>query len=137
VNITSPRRALLYNFVHAYGQAFGGPSIMRPMQNYVLLVYTRPISGMEADYHRWYNEVHLAEVLRVPGFIRAERLEVCETSLATPGRVGEYLAVYNIESSDIAATMTTFERARMSMSTSPSLDLTSVSFQLLRVLTNN
>jgi hypothetical protein len=101
---------------------------------YVLFVYTRPLPGMEADYHRWYEEVHLAEVLAVSGFTEAQRYEVCDAVLAPVARPGEYLAAYTIETDDIDKTLAVFDAARPSMTTPPSLDLTSVSFQLVRMM---
>jgi len=101
---------------------------------YVLLVATRPLPGLESDYHRWYDEVHLAEVLAVRGFTEAQRYEVCDTELAPVVRPGEYLAAYTIETDDIDKTLAVFDAARPSMTTPPSLDPASVSFQLLRVM---
>jgi hypothetical protein len=31
------------------------------------------VAGMEAEYHTWYNEVHMPEVSRVPGFVAMRR----------------------------------------------------------------
>ncbi len=31
------------------------------------------VAGMEAEYHQWYNEVHMPEVSRVPGFVAMRR----------------------------------------------------------------
>ena len=103
----------------------------------MLFVYTQPVPGREADYHRWYNEVHLPEVLRVPGFMHAQRLESCDPSPLASGHCSQYLAIFTIASEDIESTITGFDRARTLMATPPSLDLASVSFQLLRVLASS
>lgn len=52
----------------------------------------------EAEFNRWYNEVHLPELLALPGFIRAWRLQVTEEGrgLGEPGQ--SYIAAYEIES---------------------------------------
>ncbi len=107
------------------------------MSEYMLFVYTRPVPGMEADYHRWYNEVHLPEVLRVPGFTHAQRLESCDPFLLASADRTQCLAIFTIVSEDIESTITEFHRARKLMATPPSLDLPSVSFQLLRVLASS
>lgn len=99
------------------------------MPRYVLAVHTRPVAGLEADYHRWYDQVHLAEVLGVPGFVGAQRLAACE-----PGRHNEFVATYTIESDDIDATIAEFDRARALLRTPPSLDPESVSFRLYQVI---
>jgi hypothetical protein len=31
------------------------------------------VAGMEAEYHKWYDEVHIPEVSRVPGFVAMRR----------------------------------------------------------------
>ncbi len=31
------------------------------------------VAGMEAEYHKWYDEVHIPEVCRVPGFVAMKR----------------------------------------------------------------
>ena len=96
---------------------------------YILMVYTRPVAGLEDDYHRWYDEIHLAEVLGVPGFTAAQRFGVEQPPGGPPGR---YVAMYTIESDDIEATLATFERARAGMRAPLSLDPASVVFALLR-----
>jgi hypothetical protein len=102
------------------------------MARHVLMVYTYPYPGREDEYHRWYDESHLAEVLSVPGFVEARRFVVtADPADAAPVR---YVALYTIESDDIEATMAGFERARPTMSSTPALDLASVSFQLLSAL---
>ncbi len=104
------------------------------MERYVLFVYTRPMPGQEADFSRWYNNVHLREVLQVPGFVRAARWSFCHPGAPVlRGRKG-FLATYTIETKDIAETLAAFEEARRSMSFTSSLDPSSVAFELGRLL---
>lgn len=51
----------------------------------------------EADFNRWYNEVHVPDLLKFPGFYRAWRLQASPEpqSLGDPGQT--YIAVYEIE----------------------------------------
>lgn len=48
------------------------------MTKHVLLVFTSPTEGNEAQYNDWYNNVHLAEVLTTDGFVRAQRFKVSD-----------------------------------------------------------
>ena len=48
---------------HMHDQPFSGVSII--LANFV--------AGREAEYHRWYNEVHGPEVTRVPGKVAMKR----------------------------------------------------------------
>ncbi|MGW4337508.1 hypothetical protein ACWEK5_32565 [Rhodococcus koreensis] len=60
------------------------------------LVRSRPLSGSESDYHRWYDEVHLPEVLAQPGMLAAYRY-----SAPTVGDARDYIAAYVVESSAV------------------------------------
>ncbi|MDH3707387.1 MAG: hypothetical protein OES57_15070 [Acidimicrobiia bacterium] len=62
-----------------------------------LLVYTRPVSAdTEAEYNRWYDEVHLADVCSVPAITGAQRFKVSGTQMAMMGAPDfEYLAIYD------------------------------------------
>ena len=54
-------------------------------------------ASREAEFHEWYNKVHLHDMLETPGIIRATRYEAVEP------KEGEarFLAVYEIETDDI------------------------------------
>jgi hypothetical protein len=56
----------------------------------------------EAEYHDWYNNMHIPDILATPGFVSARRYEIKEFR---DGR-GKYLAVYQVDTADIDATMT-------------------------------
>lgn len=65
------------------------------MAKAILYVETRPASPEEAaDYHKWYNEVHIPEILKIDGFVSARRFEPME-----PG--GPFVAIYEIEADDV------------------------------------
>ncbi|CAN5789084.1 hypothetical protein BH09PSE5_BH09PSE5_38550 [soil metagenome] len=55
------------------------------------------------EYHDWYNGMHIPDILITPGFVSARRYRI---PAFQDGR-GEYLALYEIESDDIAETMKT------------------------------
>jgi hypothetical protein len=75
-------------------------------------VFTNCAPGREEAFARWYDEVHIGDLLRVPGMIRASRstlspaqatMETGEIELCGPERIGarfRYLAVYEFEASD-------------------------------------
>src|SRR6267378_3586006 len=72
------------------------------MPVYKLIVLSRPIEGMEAEYNDWYDNRHLSDVLAVPGFVSAERCGPApvERFMDTTGS-GQYLAIYTIESENV------------------------------------
>ncbi len=112
------------------------------MATYLLLVYTSPVPGWEDEYHAWYDNVHLDEVLTVPGFTAAQRYAV-EPPLAFEPSLGfetaqasddRYVAMFTVETDDIDAAMTTFDDMRAHFAESPAIDLDSVHFELLRAI---
>jgi hypothetical protein len=71
----------------------------------LLVVRSRPVSPeREDEYNAWYSGVHVADLLRVPGFVSARRFR----------RVGEgesdYLALYEVEADDLAAPLQELRR---------------------------
>ncbi len=66
----------------------------------ILYVETFPSSpDREAEFHQWYDEVHLAEVVAIPGFVAAERyVPVREDG-------GPFVAIYHIEADDLRVPM--------------------------------
>jgi len=54
-------------------------------------------AAREADFHEWYNKVHLPDMLETPGIVRATRYEAVEP------KEGEarFLAVYEMETDNI------------------------------------
>ena len=50
----------------------------------VFVTYNQPLIPADADeYHRWYSQQHLPDVLACPGFIRAQRFRITNVSLST------------------------------------------------------
>jgi hypothetical protein len=60
----------------------------------LLLMMTDIDAADEADFNRWYEEEHLDERMRIPGFINARRFTALEGG-------PKYLALYDLESPDV------------------------------------
>lgn len=76
------------------------------MPRAVMLVHTNPIDdSRDEEFNAWYDNVHLPEVLGVDGFVAATRYRLSDAQLV-PGdpAAHRYLAVYEIDSDDLAAT---------------------------------
>jgi hypothetical protein len=104
---------------------------MAVQNRHLVLIRTSPFRGCENEFNQWYDQVHLAEVLAVPGFVGAQRFVVADTA----GEHRRYVAIYEVDSDDITATMERFEKARPSMSSTPALDPSSVDIELLTAVT--
>ena len=49
--------------------------------------------AQEAEFNKWYDQTHIPEVCKQPGFIRAERYEIINPQPGGP----KYLALYMLE----------------------------------------
>ena len=86
------------------------------MAKHVLLVFSDPTEGKEDEYNRWYDDVHLGEVLAVEGFVSAQRFKVSDVA---PGLTEhKYLAIYNLETDDPGQVMKSLGEALPSMNIS-------------------
>ena len=72
------------------------------MAKHCYVVYSAPVPGREDEYNRWYNDQHIPDVLRVPGFTAAQRFRL-DAEDATEG--ARYLALYEMETDDPSATL--------------------------------
>ena len=72
-------------------------------KRYILTVLTNAVPGREAEFDAWYSNVHLAEVLAIPGFVRAERFKVVPMPGAAPQ--WSFFAIYEMETANPQAVM--------------------------------
>ncbi|MEA3300939.1 MAG: DUF4286 family protein [Pseudomonadota bacterium] len=72
------------------------------MNEYVLVVYSNPAPGREAEYNDWYNNQHLRDVLQQPGYVSARRFKLTDFKLddAMPNPAHRYVAFYNMVTDD-------------------------------------
>nr|MDT0664401.1 DUF4286 family protein [Micromonospora sp. DSM 115978] len=71
----------------------------------ILLVQSRPVSpDREDEYNSWYDDAHIPDILKIPGFVSARRYRVRDAGHVTAGpSIPAYLAIYEIEADDVAA----------------------------------
>jgi hypothetical protein len=96
----------------------------------IIHVETRPSSpDRDQEYNRWYDEVHLPELVALDGFVSARRLRPVEGD-------GPYLALYEIEGDDLQAILNNMRAnaRRLHMSDALQLDPPPV-MRLLEVTT--
>jgi len=96
------------------------------MEKHYLLFFSNPVDGREDEYNKWYTDTHLHDVVKVPGFVSAQRFELSEAQMQVemPYR---YLAVYEIETDDIQSAIEALRQARNNnMVMSSDLDFTNL-----------
>ena len=75
------------------------------MPKYTFVVLTNPVAGKEDEYNRWYNGQHIPDVLNIPGLVCAQRFKVADTQMGGATSKHKYLALYEIETIDLAGVL--------------------------------
>ncbi len=76
------------------------------MPKYTFVVLTNPVAGKEDEYNKWYNGQHIPDVLNVPGFVCAQRFRLADAQMGgEASRTYKYLALYEIETDDLAGAL--------------------------------
>jgi hypothetical protein len=73
------------------------------MPHYQYVVFTNAKEATDAEFNKWYDDVHLDEMLEVPGVIAASRSRFTPQDDTNPRHL--YLAVYEIQSENIRETL--------------------------------
>ena len=69
------------------------------MPHFKYVVFTEPAAGQEDAYNEWYTNQHLADVLKVEGFVAAQRFKLVEVENNTLP-ASRYMAIYEIDADD-------------------------------------
>jgi hypothetical protein len=72
------------------------------MTAYKFVVLTNAIEGREAEFNDWYTNRHLEDVLDIPGIVAAQRFKITDAQRAPKPLPYNYLAIYEIETDDLA-----------------------------------
>jgi hypothetical protein len=77
---------------------------------HVLLALTNAVKGEDAEFERWYDNVHMPEILAISGFVSARRFRVIDE--AAPGAMPNwrYFALYEIEAESPEAALQEMQR---------------------------
>ena len=104
------------------------------MAHYCYIIIVNAVPGREKEFNTWYDQQHLADVLRVPGFVAARRFELAQPQSDLPG--GRYLALYELETDDPQAALAELTRraGTEQMVMSEALDASKVSATLFAAL---
>jgi hypothetical protein len=72
------------------------------------IVMSDPVAGKEREYTEWYDRQHLGDVLKIPGFISAQRFSFVSKINDVPH--WRYCALYTIDSYDPEAVVAELTR---------------------------
>jgi hypothetical protein len=93
------------------------------MARYAFLVLSNPVEGQEEEFNSWYTGTHLPDVLKLDGFVAAQRFRMVESS-GLPAMKHRYMAIYEAETDDPEGAYASIRAASgtEAMIISPSLD---------------
>ena len=80
------------------------------MARHVLTVFTNAQDGRDDEFNEWYSNRHLQDLLRVPGIVAAQRFRHSSVQRSNPPYPWRYLAIYEIETDDLAGTIAEITR---------------------------
>ena len=100
------------------------------MARFAMMVQSKAHPGQEDEYNRWYDDVHLPELLQIPGVLSGTRYSALDTGMF-PGPDAPYMAVYEIEADDAQSFLANFaKRSSEGSPVSPAMDMSSIKLWL-------
>jgi hypothetical protein len=86
------------------------------------MVFSDAVEGREEDFNVWYETIHMAEVLALPGFVSAQRFQL----IGDPAGGTKYVAVYELSGDPQAALGALGAAVASTMNMSDAMDASSV-----------
>ncbi len=65
---------------------------------HLVLIFSNPTKGEEAEFNRWYEDLHLDEILATTDWEGAQRFKLTDEQWAKSAH--NYLALYEVEADD-------------------------------------
>lgn len=75
------------------------------MHQSVLLVYTDVDANQEEAFNRWYDDIHVHDVIAVEGFLAGRRYKLSGPAPQSQQPVSRYLALYELADTDTGGAM--------------------------------
>ena len=98
------------------------------------VVYSNPAEGREDEYNDWYSNVHLQEVVKIEGFISAQRFELTKSQLIEEQHY-KYLAIYEIDNEDVEGISNRLIEASANLNMSTSIDIDGIHVAIFKSIT--
>src|SRR5271166_2071021 len=75
------------------------------MSRYVFVVLTNASGGRDDEFNEWYNNQHITDVLKISGFVAAQRFSLAGAQMDGATSPWRYLALYELETDDLAGAL--------------------------------
>jgi hypothetical protein len=101
----SRRATWLYRIIFETPQAAGWGTSTTPLASkHIFMALRGPAAGDDAAYNRFYNEIHVPEVMDIPGFVGCRRLKLDESFQNSAG-APHYVGLYELNTTDAPASI--------------------------------
>ena len=70
------------------------------MAKHFFVALTNPVPGKEAEFNKFYDEIHVPDVLAAPGWVAAQRYRLASEQRPDQSPPYRYAAVYEVECED-------------------------------------
>ena len=80
------------------------------MEKHLFVGFTNRVEGQDDAFNAWYSDVHLKDVLKVPGIVTAQRFKLSDVQRDQPPFPWRYLALYEIETDDLNHTLAALKK---------------------------
>ena len=75
------------------------------MSRHVFVVLTNASTGRDDEFNEWYNNQHIPDVLKIPGFVAAQRFSIAGAQMDGAASPWRYLALYELDTDDLAGAL--------------------------------
>lgn len=67
------------------------------MAKHFFIALTNPVPGKETEFNKFYDEIHVPDVLAAPGWVAAQRFRLASEQRSDQSPPYRYAAVYEVE----------------------------------------
>ena len=91
------------------------------MARHILTVFTNAAEGRDDEFNDWYSNIHVQEVVEIPGFVSAQRFKLSDEQMGG-GSDYRYLAIYDVEANSVGDALQALKDARPNLRMTDALD---------------
>jgi hypothetical protein len=80
------------------------------MAKHIMVALSNAAEGREEEFNKWYTEIHIPDVLKVPGVVAAQRFRLSPVQRFEPPFAYGYFALYEVETDNLEETIATIRK---------------------------
>lgn len=76
----------------------------------MFLIFTNCVEGKEDEFNDWYDNIHLADVLKIPGIVSGTRFRLGDVQRTDAPAKYRYVAIYQLDTHDVTSVIAELKR---------------------------